>query len=100
MKLVGLPKTIEPGSNTVFVDRGIHEAGLAGGLVDVGEEIGLLVAVVRIYAVVPGDAILDKIRLVYWWYAWSLLIYTIEASDERVMAYSHFGCFEGERVFL
>lgn len=76
------PSIMAPGLNTVFVDRKIHEAALAGGLVDVGEEIVLLIAVMRFHAVVPGDSILGEIELVCWRHAWRLLVDAVEASDE------------------
>lgn len=86
--------------HSVFLDRGSHKICPASRFVDTGKQFDLLVAVVRIDAVVPGDAVVHKVGLVCGRQAWSLLVDAVEASDEGVVAYRHFRCLEGESVCL
>ena len=67
-----------------------HQTRLPGSLVKVREELGLLVVVVLLDAVVPGDAVVDKVLLVRGaagvLHARGLLIDAVEAPDKGVVA--------------
>ena len=78
----------------------IHHAGLANSLVNGREKLGFLVMVMFCDTVVPGQAITHKIESVGWLYSWSLLVDAVEATDEGIVAQSHVGGFNGERVRL
>lgn len=63
-----------------------HEPFLAGRLVEVREELGLLVVVVLVDAVVPGYAVACEVQLVRIGHAWGLLVDTVETADEGIVA--------------
>lgn len=84
----------------MFLDRGSHQISPAGSFIHAGEELNLLVAVVPIYAVVPGDAVVHEIGLVSRRQARSLLVNTVESPDERVVTYRHFRRFKGNWIRL
>lgn len=70
----------------MLVEGGTHEPCLAGGLVEIRKELGLLVVVVLVDAVVPGYAVACEVQLVCIGHAWGLLVDTVETADEGVVA--------------
>ena len=84
----------------MLFDRIIHHAILANSLVNGWEKLSFLVMVMLRDTVVPGQAIAHKIETVGCLYSWSLLIDTVEAADEGIVAQGHVGGFDGERVRL
>ena len=84
----------------MLFNRILHHAVQADSLVNGWEKLCFLVMVMFCDTVVPGQAIAHKIKTVGWLYSWSLLIDTVEAADEGIVAQGHMGGFNGERVRL
>lgn len=85
---------------TMLVYCGAHKPGLASGLVDVGKEFCLLVVVMLMHAVVPGYAVACEVHFVRIGNTWGLLVDTVEAADEGVVAQCHVRGLNSERIGL
>lgn len=84
----------------MFLDSCSHKICSASSFVDAGEKLSLLVAVVPLHTIVPGNAVVYEVRLVCRRQARGLLIDAVESPYKRVVANSHFRRFDGERVRL
>lgn len=67
---------------------------------DLGEEVILLVVVVRLDKFVPGERVSDEICLVLLTKAYSLMPDRVVATDNAVVQQGHMGCARGEDVGL
>lgn len=74
---------------TMLLESGAHEPFLAGGFVEIGEELGLFVVMMLIHTVVPGYAVACKVQLVRPRYSWGLLVDAVEAADKGIVAQCH-----------
>lgn len=93
---------VHPAVKKLVLLHGIcHQTSRAGRLVDVGKQVRLLIVVVGLDAFDPRLAVADEVRLVRGLLeARGLLVDAVEAADECVVAESHVGSLDGERVFL
>ena len=76
----------------------LHHAVQANSLVNGREKLCFFIMVMLCDTVMPGQAIAHEVETVGWLYSWSLLIDTVEATDEGIVAQSHVRGFNGERV--
>ncbi len=84
----------------MLFNRALHYAFFANSLVNGRKERGFLIVVMLGDTVMPGEAIAHEIHTVGRLYPWSLLIDTVEATDEGIMAQGHMGGLNGEGVRL
>ena len=82
----------------MLLNSTIHHARLAHCFVDSGEELGFLVVMMLRNTTVSSEAITNEIRFVGRLQAWSLLVDTVEATNERVVAHGHMGSLDGENI--
>ena len=78
----------------------VHQAGDAGGGVELGEQDGFLPVVVRLDHAVPGEAVVDEIGVVGGLKMGRLLVNAVVAEDEAVVDDSHVGGFVSEDIGL
>ena len=88
------------GERTMLFNGAVHDAFFADSLVNGRKELGLLIAVMLRDTVMPSKTIAYKICAVGWLDAGSLLVDTVEATDEGVVAQGHVGCFNGKWIRL